>query len=49
MHKSFTVMGKTELTAHKSQMLKVTEGCHLKSRISVRGAITLHENKAVIL
>lgn len=41
--------GKTELTAHKSSTLRVGEGCHLKSRISVRGAVTLHENKAVIL
>lgn len=49
MHKSFAVIGKTDLPAHKSQMLKVTKSCHLKSCISVRGAITLCKNKAVIL
>lgn len=49
MHKSFPVIGKTDLTAHKSHMLKATGGCHPKSCISVRGAVTLQENKAVVL
>lgn len=49
MHISVTVIGKTDLTAPKSHSLKVTEGCHLKSCISVRVVVTLQENKALIL
>lgn len=31
MHESVTTIGETDLTAHKSDKLKFTGGCHLKS------------------